>query len=349
MLRAGDKKKMPGGNMRLAALAMLAALLISPAHAQNCPTLRKVNVGVSVAPPNVVHTAPYVAKALGFFAKHCVDANIIQFDGGGAGTSVTAVAQGSAISNLPDVAIARGLKGKQIWGLAPLAPQGYVVPGSVKTAADLKGRRLSAAGGVGGFNWVIGRAVLRTAGLAVDDAQFISQGTAGRLPGFLAGQIEGVLLHPEDMQIAFAKKPDAHVLVMLSELMPKFSFNHYGASDAFIAKDRPLLVDTIAAMIEANRAIYRDREKVLPIIVEATQKPKDAVDYAIGAITKGCMLSVNEGFVRERTEWTHQNSIDIGDIEADKKLTFEQIVDLSIARDAVEKAGGRVTIGNCKD
>ena len=85
--------------------------------------MRKINVGVSVAPPNVVHTAPYVAKALGLFAKHCVDANIIQFDGGAAGTSVTAVAQGSAISNRPDVAIARGLKGKQIWGLgaAPAA------------------------------------------------------------------------------------------------------------------------------------------------------------------------------------------------------------------------------------
>jgi len=333
-----------------AALAIiLAPLLVSSADAQNCPAMRKINVGVAVAPPNVVHTAPYVAKALGFFTKHCVDANIIQFDGGGAGTSVTAVAQGSAISNLPDVAIARGLKGKQIWGLAPLAPQGYVVPESIKTAADLKGKRLSAAGGVGGFNWVVGRAVLRTANLTVDDAQFISQGTAGRLPGFLAGQIEGVLLHPEDMHIAFQKKPGAHVLVMLSELQPKFAFNHYGASDALIAKDRPLLVDTIAAMIEANRAIYRDKEKVLPIIVEATQKPKEAVDYAIGVITKGCMLSVNEGFVRERTEWTHQNNINTGDLEAAKKLTFEQIADLKLASDAVEQAGGRQTIGNCKD
>jgi len=113
--------------MRLLAAALTIALappLISSAAAADCPTMRKINVGVSVAPPNVVHTAPYVAKALGFFAKYCVDANIIQFDGGGAGTSVTAVAQGSAVANLPDVAIARGLKGRQIWGLAPLAPQG---------------------------------------------------------------------------------------------------------------------------------------------------------------------------------------------------------------------------------
>ena len=98
---------------------VLAPSLFSSALAQNCPAMRKINIGVAVAPPNVVHTAPYVAKALGFFSKHCVEANIIQFDGGAAGTSVTAVAQGSAISNLPDVAIGAD-------NLAVLMPRGRV-------------------------------------------------------------------------------------------------------------------------------------------------------------------------------------------------------------------------------
>ena len=335
--------------MRLIAAAATLIALLSQASAQTCPAMRKINVGVAVAPPNVVHTAPYVAKALGFFSKRCIDANIIQFDGGAAGTSVTAVGQGTAISNLPDVAIARGLKGKQIWGLAPRLPQAYVVPAEVKTAADLKGKRLSAAGGVGGFNWLMGREILRTANLTQDDAQFISQGTAGRLPGFLAGQIEGVALHPEDVFLVQQKKPGARILTQLSDLLPNYAFNHYGAADAMLAKDRDLVRDTIAAMIEANRAIYRDKDKVVPIIMEATQKPKDAVEYAIEVLTKNCILSVNEGFVRERTEWTHQNNINTGDLEASKKITFEQIADLKLASDAVEQAGGRQTIGNCKD
>src|SRR6185295_9991659 len=216
----------------------------------------------------------------------------------------------------------------------------YVVPADVKTAADLKGRRLSAAGGVGGFNWLMGREVLRSAGLTVDDAQFISQGTAGRLPGFVAGQIDGVLLHPEDVYLVQKQKPGAHVLTMIADLLPLLAFNHYGAADSLVAKDRDLVRDTIAAMIEANRAIYRDKDKVLPIIVEATQKPKDAVEYAIDVITKNCILSVNEGFVRERTEWSHQRNIEIGDIPPEKKLTFEKIADLQLASDAVAAAGG---------
>jgi NitT/TauT family transport system substrate-binding protein len=333
-----------------AAALVLGSLAVVPALAQTCTgPMRKINVGVAVAPPNVVHTAPYIAKALGFFSKRCIDANIIQFDGGAAGTSVTAVGQGSAISNLPDTAIAQGLKAKQIWGLAPRPPQAYVVSADIKKPADLKGKRLSAAGGIGGFNWLVGRAALREGGLSVDDAQFISQGTAGRLPGFVAGQIDAVALHPEDLHIVQQKKPGAHVLAMVSDLWPKYSFNAYGAADSMIAKDHDLLRDTIAAMIEANRAIYRDREKVIPIIMEATQKPRDAVEFSIDMLTKNCILSINSGFVRERTEWTHQNNIDIGDIPPEKKLAFDQIADHKLADEAVASLGGPVTINSCKD
>jgi len=332
--------------------ALLAASLVAgnSAYAQGaCATMRKINIGVAVSPPNVVHTAPYIAKALGLFAKHCVEANIIQFDGAAAGTAVTAVSQGSAVSNLPEVAIARGLKGKQIWGLAPRPPQAYVVGENIKTAADLKGKRLSAAGGVGGFNWLMGREVLRSAGLTADDAQFISQGTAGRLPGLIAGQIDGVVLHPEDVHLALAKKPGAHVLVALSDLLPNMPFNSYGAADSLIANDRATLVAAMAAMIEANRAMYREPDKVVPIIMEATQKPKDAVEYALGVMTKACVLSVNEGFNRTRGEWAIQNAVDIGDLDAAKRIPFEQIADLKLAQDAVAAAGGPVTIGNCKE
>ena len=73
--------------MRLIAAAATLIALLSQASAQTCPAMRKINVGGATATPNVVHTAPYVAKALGFFSKRCIDANIIQFDGGAAGTT----------------------------------------------------------------------------------------------------------------------------------------------------------------------------------------------------------------------------------------------------------------------
>ena len=114
-----------------------------------------------------------------------------------------------------------------------------MVPGEVKTAADLKGKRLSATGGgVGGFNWRMGREVLKSANLDVGDAQFIPSPTAGRLPGLIAGQIDGVALHPEDVFLARQQKDTLHPLVQLVDLMPLYMFNAYGASTEWIARDR---------------------------------------------------------------------------------------------------------------
>jgi NitT/TauT family transport system substrate-binding protein len=338
----------------LLALAIAAdattSAAINGANAQSCAAMRKINIGVSVAPPNVVHTSPYVAKELGFFAKRCIEANVIQFEGGQSATSIAAVAQGTAISAVSDVAVGRGLKVQQIWGLAPRMPQAYVVSPDIKTAADLKGRKLSATGGgVGGFNWRMGRELLRTVGLSVDDAQFVSAATAGRLPGLVSGQIDGVALHPEDVYLAKKQKPALNVLVQFAELMPNYMFNVYGASLDWIARDRALLRDTVAAMIEANRAMFRDRDKVVPIIVKATEKPKDAVEYAIDVLTKHCVWSVNTGFDPLRTQWTIDNSAENGDIEKDKKPTVEQVANSALAKEAVDAAGGAVTIGNCKD
>ena len=276
---------------------MLGAIATADdAAAQSCPTMRKINIGVSVAPPNVVHTSPYVAKDLGFFAKRCIEPNIIQFEGGQSATSAAAAAQGTAIVSVGDVAIGRGLKVQQFWGLAPRMPQAYMVSPDVKTAADLKGKKLSATGGgVGGFNWRMGREVLKTAGLTVDDAQFIPSATAGRLPGLVAGQIDGVALHPEDVYLAKKQKPSLNLLVQLAELMPDYMFNAYGASLDWIARDRALLRDAAAAMIEANRMMYNDKAKVVPIIEKATGKPKEAVEYAIDVLTKNCVWSINGG------------------------------------------------------
>jgi ABC-type nitrate/sulfonate/bicarbonate transport system substrate-binding protein len=229
-------------------------------------------------------------------------------------------------------------------------PQAYMVAPDIKTAAELKGRKLSATGGgVGGFNWRMGREVLKSAGLKVEDAQFISSAMAGRLPGLVAGQIDGVSLHPEDVFLAKKQKPSLNLLVQLVDLLPDYMFNAYGASTEWLASDHVLLRDTIAAMIEANRAIYRDKEKVIPIIMQATAKPRDAVEYAVDIETKHCVWSVNEGFDPKRTQWSIDNSVANGDIDAAKKPGVEQVADIAFAKEAVEAAGGRVTIGNCTE
>jgi ABC-type nitrate/sulfonate/bicarbonate transport system substrate-binding protein len=312
--------------------------------------MRKLKFGVAVSPPNVVHTPIYVARALGIFAKHCIDAEIVEFEGGASAANLASVVQGQALATINAVAIAQGLKAKQFWGMAPRLPQAYMVSEEIKTAADLKGKRLSATGGgVGGFNWVMGREVLKTAGLKVEDAQFVSSATAGRLPGLLAGQLNGVALHPEDVYLAQQKKPGLRVLVSLAELLPKYFFNAYGAAESILAKDRAMVRDVATSLIEANRVIHNQKEKVMPIMVEATKKPQDAVSFSYDYLVKNCVWSVNTGFSRERTEWSINNGVENGDIQADKKPTYEQVVDVKIGEEALKAAGGATKIKGCAD
>jgi NitT/TauT family transport system substrate-binding protein len=341
-----------GSNRGLALLAggiVAASIGLSATQADAaCESMRKINIGVSVSPPNVVHTTPYVAKELGLFAKHCIDASIIQFDGGGSPASKAAAAQGTALVSVQPIAIGHGVKVRQIWTLAPRMPQAYVVDKDVKTAKDLKGKRLSASGGgVGSFNWIMGREVLKSGGLKPEDANFIAAATAARLPGLVAGQVDGVALHPEDVYLARQKNEGLHILVQLADLMREYVFNAYGAAISWIEKDRPLMVDAVAAMIEANRAIYRDKDKVIPIIVKATGKPKEAVEYAWEIETKNCVWSVNDGFSKERTQWSIDNDVANGFIAADKKPSVDSVFDEKLSAEALSKVGGRVTIGKC--
>jgi NitT/TauT family transport system substrate-binding protein len=343
------------GQIALARWLLIVAVvsIAAPVAAQSkpaCKDMRKVKLGVPVSPPNVVHTPPFVARALGIFASYCIDAEIVEFEGGLSAANLAAVAQGQALATMNATAIAQGLKAKQIWGMAPRLPHAYVVTEEIKTAADLKGKRLSATGGgVGGFNWVMGREVLKTVGLKVDDVQFVSQATAGRLPGLISGQINGVALHPEDVYLAQKQKPGVRILVDLSQLLPKYFFNAYGAADSIIGRDRALVRDVVTSLIEANRAIYTQKEKVIPVMVEATKKSPEAVNFAYDYLTKNCVWSVNTGFSKERTEWSVDNAIENGDIQADKKPSYDQVVDVKLGEEALKATGGPTKIRSCAD
>ena len=105
-------------------------------------------------------------------------------------------------------------------------------------------------------------------------------------------------------------------------------------------------------MIEANRVAYRDKAKVIPIIAKATEKPAEAVDYALDVLAKNCVWSVNAGFDPARTQWTIDNSVENGDVPKDDKPTVEQVANLALAKEAVDAAGGPIDdrqSASCKD
>jgi len=84
------------------------------------------------------------------------------------------------------------------------------------------------------------------------------------------------------------------------------------------------LRDTVAAMIEANRTIYRDKDKVVPIMVERPKKPKAAVEFAWEIETRTASGRSTPAS-REAHASGDRQQVENGDIEAAKKPTVEQV------------------------
>src|SRR5262249_760322 len=152
---------------------------------------------------------------------------------------------------------------------------------------------------------------------------------------------------PEDAFLALRQKPGLRILSQVADLMPLYAFNAYGIATDVIARDRAFVVDFVAAMVEANRTIYRDTAKVLPIMASKTLKPRDGVEDWVETLPKACIWSVNEGFTPQRTQWTIDPDAAAGDMDPDKKPSVDQVFDKEIAADGVAAAGGRVTIAGC--
>ena len=160
---------------------------------------------------------------------------------------------GSAIVSVSDVAVGRGMKVQQFWGLAPRMPQAYMVAPDIKTAADLKGKRLS-------HRRRRRRLQLAHGARGAADRRPDGRGRAihpggHRRPAARPGRRPDRRRRAASRGRVLAKKqkPTLNLLVQLAELMPDYMFNAYGASLDWIARDRALLRDTAAAMIEANR------------------------------------------------------------------------------------------------
>jgi hypothetical protein len=95
--------------------------------------------------------------------------------------------------------------------------------------------------------------------------------------------------------------------------------------------------------------IYTQKEKVVPIMIKATKKPQDAVSFAYDNLVKNCVWSVNTGFSKDRTEWSVENAIENGDIPAEKKPSYERIVDIKLGEEALKAVGGSTKIQGCAD
>jgi ABC-type nitrate/sulfonate/bicarbonate transport system substrate-binding protein len=314
-----------------------AAALAMPAVAS---AQTKIVIGVPTSPPNIVHMPPIVAAELGLYKKAGIDAEIVSL---GDGTKVfRALLAGNIDFGLTPgaptiIGISNGANVKALTANLPKFEASMVVRDNVKSMEDLKGKRIGIQE-PGGFADILSRAVLRAAKIDPKDVNFVTIASED-VPALVADQVDTAILHVEQEMFAKSKVPSLHAIARMWELQPKTLYTFLSTTEQII-KEKPQLVQAVVdANIEATRIMYTDRAKIIPILVKRTGYPEKVLADSFDYMVKECIWDANSGLSAERINFTANLMTKIGNIKEGKTPKYDDVVDASFAKKAIEKLG----------
>jgi ABC-type nitrate/sulfonate/bicarbonate transport system substrate-binding protein len=298
--------------------------------------------GGAVTPPSMVHLPPYVAKAMGFFDEVGLEVEIKSFEGG-VGALRGGISGGlDVVATSSDPLLAAVQQGAPVKAIGTYAPKLSVVmmgAPDIKTAKDLKGRKLGIQE-VGGFNDVMSRLILQQAGIAPGDVQFLNVATANRVTSMVQGQTDATVLHIDQYYAALAANPNFNVLGRMWEVVPDWWYSAFVATDDVRTNKKEAITRFMTAIIKAQRFMYTNPVETKKIAIDETKRKPEEVDKAYEDLVRGGVWSVNDGMPAKLVEYTINKEVEVGVVKPENKPTYDQLIDKSIVDEAIKRNGG---------
>ena len=318
-----------------ALIAAAAMMLPGAAVAQT-----KVSIGIPTSPPNIVHMPVIVAKELGLYKKAGLDVDIVSL-GDGVKVYRALLAGNIDLGLTPGaptiIGRANGATVKALSANLPKFEASMVVRADIKTMADLKGKRIGIQE-PGGFADLLSRSVLRAAKIDPKDVNFVSIASED-VPALVANQVDTAILHVEQELFAKSKVPDLHAIGRMWELQPKTLYTFLTATEKTTKEKAAMVQAVVTANVEATRIMYTDKAKVMPIFVKQTGYPEKILSDSYDFMVKECIWDANTGLSAERVNFTADLMTKIGNIKEGKTPTYDDIVDATFAKKAIEQLG----------
>jgi NitT/TauT family transport system substrate-binding protein len=319
----------------LAAFAVLTLALADSANAQ-----QKITIGIPTSPPNIVHMPVIVAKELGLYKKAGLDVDIVSL-GDGVKVYRALLAGNIDLGLTPGaptiIGRSNGATVKALSANLPKFEASMVVRGDIKTVADLKGKRIGIQE-PGGFADLLSRSVLRAGKIDPKEVNFVSIASED-VPALVANQVDTAILHVEQEMFAKSKVPDLHAIGRMWELQPKTLYTFLSATEKTIKDKQAMVQAVVTANIEATRIMYTDKAKVMPIFVKQTGYPEKILSESYDFMVKNCIWDANSGLGADRVNFTAELMTKIGNIKEGKTPKYEDIVDATFAKKALEQVG----------
>src|SRR5438093_2517359 len=316
-----------------------ATVAASPTVAKATCQPTSVKIAVPVTPPNVVHLPPYVAQELGYFKDENLTVELVRFEGGvGALRSMAAGGVNMAGTSTEPVisAIAQGVAVKIVNTYSPNISQVFAVRDTIKTPADLKGKKIGIQE-PGGFADALSHAYLQKNGISASDVQFVTTTTAARVQQLVSGGTDTAILHVDQVLTVKKTAPNIAVLANMWEVLTDYQYAVYAVptAEAKSATTECML----RAVIRANRAMYDPtlRSRILDMAVRETKADRDVVEAAYKTLESGKAWPQNEGIPQKNIEGTVKSLLDLKQI--DRTISFADAVDLTLSNKIVAQLG----------
>jgi ABC-type nitrate/sulfonate/bicarbonate transport system substrate-binding protein len=123
------------------------------------------------------------------------------------------------------------------------------------------------------------------------------------------------------------------------DLQPKQLYLVAVVTERTVKEKSAALQGFVNANIEATRILYTDKAKVLPIIIKHTGYPAKIVEESYDFMVKNCIWDANTGLGADRVDFTANLMTKVGNIPEGKTPKYDDIVDASFAKKAIDKLG----------
>jgi ABC-type nitrate/sulfonate/bicarbonate transport system substrate-binding protein len=302
-------------------------LLAHPAVAQQKTKLKPLHVGL--ANHSVSMTAIYVAKQLGIFEHHGLDARVLVLEPRAA---IAALLAGeldlyTAIGSTARAAL-RGVPVRV--GLVALNRSDFMLVASkeIQTIQQIRGKIVGGYTPQGTVNVVLGE-MLRRKGLRPDEYKVINSGTA-RAAALMSGNVPVTLVN--SVETVRLLKEGFHVLARAADEV-ELPQSGLGMSVASLQSKRDLLRPAVQAVLEAIRVIASSKEKTVPVLMKQLSLTNDEAGYVYDAIRNGWALDGKPTLNAMKLEF----ELDQRDMGLKELPKAEQVYDFSILDEIANK------------
>jgi NitT/TauT family transport system substrate-binding protein len=214
----------------------------------------------------------WVAHEAGLFKKHGLNSELIMI--AGASQSMQAMlANETQVANTSGSApINAKLKGADAIIIASsydLIPYGFVVHKDIRTASDLKGKRV-AISRFGGITELAVKLAVEKFGLNQNDVTMIQAGAdAQRIPAVATGTVAASVLAPPGLFAATAQ--GLRLLADLSDLGAKYPTSSFFVMRPYLTQQRASLKKFLLALTEGLHVYVHDREFSMRVMQKYTK------------------------------------------------------------------------------